>query len=274
MNTAQAGDLAMLVARDHKHFILRLEPGGEMQTHRGVVRHDAMIGVPWGSMIESHLGNRFYLVQPTLHDILLSIRRSSQIIFPKDLGYILLRLSVGPGKTVIEAGTGSGALTTALAWAVGPSGQVISYDRRPDMQELAERNLRKVGLEDRVVFKVKDVEEGFDEKEVDALFLDLPTPHLFLPQVRAALQGGGAFGAILPTTPQVAALLQAMEEHPFAFIEVCELMLRHYKPIPERLRPTDRMVAHTGYLVFARPVTVPPEFEIAADDGAALPTEG
>jgi tRNA (adenine57-N1/adenine58-N1)-methyltransferase len=274
LSTAQAGDLAMLVARDHKHFILRLEAGAELQTHRGVVRHDGMIGSDWGSMIQSHLGSRFYLVQPSLHDILLSIRRSSQIIFPKDLGYILLRLSVGPGKTVVEAGTGSGALTTALAWAVGPTGRVISYDRRADMQELAARNLRRVGMEDRVAFKERDIEQGFDETEVDALFLDLPTPHLYLPQVRAALQGGGAFGAILPTTPQVATLLQAMEEHPFAFVEVCELLLRHYKPIPQRLRPTDRMVAHTGYLVFARPVTTPPEFDVAADDEAGLPTEG
>lgn len=274
MNTAQAGDLAMLVARDHKHFILRLEPGTDLQTHRGVVHHDDMIGGAWGSMIQSHMGNRFFMVQPSLHDILLSIRRSSQIIFPKDLGYILLRLSVGPGKTVIEAGTGSGALTTALAWAVGPSGRVISYDRRADMQELASRNLRRVGLEGRVAFKERDIEQGFDESEVDALFLDLPTPHLYLPQVRAALQGGGAFGAILPTTPQVATLLQAMEEHPFAFVEVCELLLRHYKPIPQRLRPTDRMVAHTGYLIFARPVTTPPEFDLAPDDEGALPTEG
>jgi tRNA (adenine57-N1/adenine58-N1)-methyltransferase len=275
LNTAQAGDLAMLVAHDHKHFILRLEPAAALQTHRGVVSHDSMIGSPWGSMIQSHLGSRFYLVQPSLHDILLGIRRSSQIIFPKDLGYILLRLSIGPGKTVIEAGTGSGALTTALAWAVGPGGKVISYDRRADMQELALRNLSRVGLESRVVLKQRDIEQGFDETDVDALFLDLPTPHLFLGQARAALRGGGAFGAILPTTPQVSALLQAMEVEPFAFIEVCELMLRHYKPIAERLRPTDRMVAHTGYLVFARPVSSPPDFDLsAALDEGTLPADG
>jgi tRNA (adenine57-N1/adenine58-N1)-methyltransferase len=275
LNTAQAGDLAMLVARDHKHFIVRLEAGAELQTHRGILSHDSMIGGPWGSMIESHIGSRFYLVQPSLHDILLGIRRSSQIIFPKDLGYILLRLSIGPGTTVVEAGTGSGALTTALAWAVGPSGRVISYDRRADMQELAFRNLSRVGLESRVVFKERDIEHGFDETDVDALFLDLPTPHLFLPQVRSALRGGGAFGSIVPTTPQVSALLQAMEVEPFAFIEVCELMLRHYKPIAERLRPTDRMVAHTGYLVFARPVSTPPDFELgAAADEESLPSDG
>jgi len=251
---AKAGDLIMLVGRDHKHFILRLEAGAELQTHRGVIRHDEMIGKPWGTFVPSHLGSPFYLVQPSLHDLLLNIRRSSQIIYPKDIGYILLRLSAGPGKLILEAGTGSGALTTALAWAVGPEGRVVSYDRRQDMQELAVRNLRRVGLEDRVAFRLKDISDGFDEVEADALFLDLPDPHNYLTQVRAALKGGGALGTILPTTNQVVLLLEALRRERFAFVEVCELSLRFYKPVPERLRPTDRMVAHTGYLVFARPV--------------------
>jgi tRNA (adenine57-N1/adenine58-N1)-methyltransferase len=251
---ARAGDLIMLVGRDHKLFILRLEAGAELQTHRGVIRHDEMIGKPWGTLIPSHLGNPFYLFQPALHDLLLNIRRSSQIIFPKDIGYILLRLSVGPGKTVLEAGTGSGALTTALAWAVGPQGRVISYDRREDMQDLARRNLHRVGLEDRVTFRLRDIGLGFEDGEADALFLDLPDPYNYLPQARAALKGGGALGAILPTTNQVVLLLDALRRERFAFVEVCELSLRFYKPVPERLRPTDRMVAHTGYLVFARPV--------------------
>ncbi len=254
MKTAQAGDVVMLVGREHRYFIFRLEPHADLQTHRGVVKHDALIGMPWGSLVESHLGSRFYLVEPALHDVLINIRRNSQIIFPKDIGYILVRLSVGPGKTIVEGGTGSGALTTALAWAVGPQGKVITYERREDMQELARRNLERVGLEDRVVFKLRDIAQGFDETDADALFLDVPNPEHFLPQVRAALHPGGAFGTILPTTNQVSALLQAMQEQSFAFVEVCELMLRFYKVVPQRLRPTDRMVAHTGYLVFARPV--------------------
>lgn len=266
LSAAQEDDLAMLVGRDHKHFILRLKPEGELQTHRGVIKHSALIGQPWGSQIETHLGSQFFLVEPSLHDILLNIRRTSQIIFPKDIGYILLYLSVGPGKTVVEAGTGSGALTTALAWTVGPQGRVISYDRREDMQDLARRNLRKNGLEDRVEFKLKDISQGFDETDVDALFLDLPSPHLLLPQVRSALRSGGAFGAILPTTNQVAELLEALEHHNFAFVEVCELFLRYYKVVPQRLRPTDRMVAHTGYLIFARPVLTRPELDEAEDD--------
>jgi len=254
VKTAQAGDVVMLVGREHRYFIFRLEPHADLQTHRGVVKHDALIGMPWGSLVESHLGSRFYLVEPALHDVLINIRRNSQIIFPKDIGYILVRLSVGPGKTIVEGGTGSGALTTALAWAVGPQGKVITYERREDMQELARRNLERVGLEDRVVFKLRDIAQGFDETDADALFLDVPNPEHFLPQVRAALHPGGAFGTILPTTNQVSALLQAMQEQSFAFVEVCELMLRFYKVVPQRLRPTDRMVAHTGYLVFARPV--------------------
>jgi tRNA (adenine57-N1/adenine58-N1)-methyltransferase len=254
LRTAQPGDLVMLVGRDHKHFILRLETGAELQTHRGVVRHDQMIGAALGSLIASHTGSQFYLVEPALHDLLLNLRRTSQIIFPKDIGYILLRLLIGPGSTVIEAGTGSGALTTALAWAVGPDGRVVSYDRREDMQQLARRNLERVGLENRVTLKLRDIAEGFDETDADALFLDVPDPHNYLPQVRAALRGGGAFGAILPTTNQVSVLLEALNWHRFAFVEVCELSLRFYKPVPQRLRPTDRMVAHTGYLVFARPV--------------------
>jgi tRNA (adenine57-N1/adenine58-N1)-methyltransferase len=254
VKVAQAGDVVMLVGREHRYFIFRLEPHADLQTHRGVVKHDALIGLPWGSLAESHLGSKFYLVEPALHDILINTRRNSQIIFPKDIGYILVRLSVGPGKIVVEGGTGSGALTTALAWAVGPQGKVITYERREDMQELARRNLQRVGLDDRVVFKLRDIAQGFDETDADALFLDLPNPEQFLPQVRAALHPGGAFGTILPTTNQVSALLEAMQQQSFAFVEVCELMLRFYKVVPQRLRPTDRMVAHTGYLIFARPV--------------------
>ncbi len=275
MTEAGAGDLIMLVGRDHKHFILRLEAGAELQTHRGVIRHDDMIGKPWGTLVPSHLGSPFYLLQPALHDLLLGIRRSSQIIFPKDIGYIMLRLSVGPGKTVLEAGTGSGALTTAFAWAVGPDGRVLSYDRRADMQELARRNLRRVGLVDRVTFRLRDIGEGFEDGEVDSLFLDLPDPHNYLPQARAALKGGGALGAILPTTNQVTLLLDALRRERFAFVEVCELSLRFYKPVPERLRPTDRMVAHTGYLVFARPVhDVLDQAEVGGESREPQPEEG
>jgi tRNA (adenine57-N1/adenine58-N1)-methyltransferase len=254
MTLIQAGDLVQLVGRDHKYRLVRLQAGAELHTHRGLLKHDEMIGKPWGARVDSHLGRPFYLLPPSLHDVLRDTKRSSQIIFPKDIGYILLKLSVAPGSTVIEAGTGSGALTTALASAVGPHGRVISYDSRADMQSLARGNLEQLGLEGRVEFRLRDIAEGFDKTDVPSLFLDVPVPHEYIGQARSALRPGGFFGSIVPTTNQVCLLLASLERHEFEFVEVSELSLRYYKPVPERLRPTDRMVAHTGYLIFARPV--------------------
>ncbi len=255
---ARPGDLAQLVSHGRRFFLVRLESGGELQTHRGVLRHDDLIGKPWGSQVYSHLGHAFILLQPGLADLLRETRRRTQIMFPKDIAFTLVQMSIGPGQHVLEAGTGSGALTTALAYAVGPQGRVTSYEARPEMQKLARRNLRRLGLEERVTFKLGDIAAGFEERNVDALFLDVPTPHDYIAQARAALKPGGHFGSLVPTTNQVSALIRALEAHDFGFIEVVEVLLRHYKPVAERLRPTDRMVAHTGYLIFARPVIPAP----------------
>jgi tRNA (adenine57-N1/adenine58-N1)-methyltransferase len=269
----RAGDLAMLTGSGRKEFIFRLDPAAELQTHQGVLKHEDLIGIAWGSQVASHIGKSFFILQPTLRDLLLHMRRQSQIVFPKDIGYILLRLSLGDSMRVIEAGTGSGAMTTALAWAVGREGRVFSYDRRADMIELAQRNLARVGLESRVVFRHRDIQDGFEDSEVDALFLDLPNPQDYLKQVGAALRSGGAFAAILPTTNQVSALLRTMADLPFGLTQVCETSLRFYKRVPERLRPEDRMVAHTGYLVFGRSLA---DVERNADsaEGEADSTEG
>lgn len=253
--TAQPGDLAQLVhAGKPRYFLIRLEPGQTLHTHKGILRHDDLIGQTWGAVVHSHLGEPFYLLQPSLADVLRQTRRTTQIMFPKDIGFALVMMSIGPGQRVVEAGTGSGALTTALAFAVGPSGQVYSYERRPEMQELARKNLARLGLADRVTFKLRDIAEGFDERLVDALFLDVPTPEAYLAQAREALKPGGFFGSLVPTANQVSRLVEGLQAHGFGFIEVCEILLRYYKPVPERLRPTDRMVAHTGYLIFARAV--------------------
>ena len=257
--TAQEGDLIELVGLKHKHFIIRLSQGVEFQTHRGVLKHDDMIGLPWGSQIFSHSGSPFFLMQPSLADLLKNTRRNTQILYPKEIGYILVTMGIGPGVHVIEAGTGSGALTTAFAFAVGPQGHVWSYEVREEMTKLAKSNLDKVGLADRVTFVQRNISEGFDETGADALFLDLPNPFDFVVQVRQALKPGGFFGCILPTMNQVILLLTALRLQKFAFIDVCEILLRYYKAEPERFRPVDRMVAHTGFLVFARPVLITEE---------------
>ena len=253
----QDGDLVQLVGQDHKNFIFRLYKGEQLQTHRGTLNHDDLIGLSWGSRVYSHMGKPFYLLQPSIHDLLLDTRRNTQIMYPKDIGFILLNLDIGPGKHVVEAGTGSGAFTTALAYAVGSEGHVASYEVRPEMAALATRNLERVGLVDRVTFKIKDIEQGFDESEADSLFLDVINPEAYIGQSKAALKPGGVFGCILPTVNQLSRVIPTLKKRDFAFIEVCEIFLRYYKTIPQRIRPTDRMVAHTGYLVFARSILTP-----------------
>jgi tRNA (adenine57-N1/adenine58-N1)-methyltransferase len=175
-------------------------------------------------------------------------------------------MDIYPGKVVIEAGTGSGALTTALAFIVGTTGHIFSYEARPEMQKLAVKNIDRLGLSDRVTFKLRDIIDGFDETNADALFLDVPNPQDYIAQVRKALKPGGFFGSILPTTNQVQMLLVALHREHFAFVEVCEILMRHYKAVSTRLRPTDRMVAHTGYLIFARPVTAEAVEEETGDE--------
>ena len=269
MTTAQAGDVVQLVGRDHKHFILRLTPGQQLHTHRGIFEHDALIGRTLGTEVFTHRGDPFFLLQPSTDDLIREIKRNSQIIYPKDIGFILMKLSVRPGVTVVEAGTGSGGLTTVLAQAVGPTGRVISYEVREDMQNLARKNLERVGLADRITFKLRDIAEGFEETDVYALFLDVPNPWDYTGQAYRALQSGGFFGSLVPTVNQVSELLVSMRREGFDFVEVCEVLLRYYKPVPDRLRPTDRMVAHTGFLIFGRPVirsTPPPETLDAQDE--------
>lgn len=251
---ARPGDLALLVGQRHKHFLITLTPGTELHTHRGIIRHDDLIGRAWGSRIATHLGVTFYLLRPSLADLLIDLPRSTQILYPKDIGFILVTMGIGPGKRVIEAGSGSGCLTIAFAYAVGPQGKVYSYEVRPEMQALARKNVSRLGLADRVEFKLRDLAEGCDETDAEAFFLDVPNPWDYIAQVRAALQPGGFFGSLVPTANQVTQLLDALRRERFAFIEVCEILLRYYKPEPQRLRPTDRMVAHTGYLIFARKV--------------------
>jgi tRNA (adenine57-N1/adenine58-N1)-methyltransferase len=249
---AQAGDLAQIVGLRHKHFIFPLLVGGEFHTHRGIIKHDDLIGQPWGTQIFSHLGSPFFLLQPMLGDILTDLPRNTQILYPKEIGFIMVTMGIGPGMRVMEAGTGSGSMTIALAYNVGPTGKVISYEQRPEMQNLARKNLVRMGMDERVDFKLRDIAEGFDETDADAFFLDVQNPYDYITQVRAALKPGGFFCSLIPTYNQAEKLIQALRRNKFAFIEMCEILLRFYKAEPSRLRPTDRMVAHTGFLIFAR----------------------
>ncbi len=255
VNNAQAGDWVLLLGPAEKRFFVRLTSGQQLHTHRGFIPHDAIIGKPYGHSVTTQLGASFLVLQPSTFDLIMHVKRISQIVYPKEAGYIVMRLNVVPGARVVEAGTGSGALTLAFSRFVRPEGRIFSYEERDDMLDMARKNLERVGALDVVELKQRDIRAGFDERDADALFLDVREPWLFLEQAHAALKGGGFFGSLVPTTNQLTDLLQQMDAMgEWADVEVVEILMRHYKPVAERLRPEDRMVAHTGYLIFARAV--------------------
>jgi tRNA (adenine57-N1/adenine58-N1)-methyltransferase len=252
--TTAAGDLVLLLTTDLKRYVVQLKPRQEFHSHLGIFAHDDLIGRSLGATVQSSRGHAALLLEPSLEDLIRHLKRGTQIIYPKDAAYLVHRLNLRAGCRVIEAGTGSGGLTTALAWAVAPTGAVYTYESRLETHRLARNNLESVGLLPYVQLFHSDIEAGFQQRGVDALFLDVRMPWKYLAHVHAALRPGGFFAGLLPTTNQVSELLFALEEGGFADIAVEELLLRTYKPVPDRLRPDDMMNGHTGFLVFARTI--------------------
>ena len=251
---AQMNETVLLISEDGKKFYTRLTPGYHQHTHQGIIEHDQLIGQPLGRQVTSSTGHTYLIVEPTLSELMKEVKRKTQIIYPKEAGRIIFKMNIYPGRHVIEAGTGSGALTLALARFITPGGRVYSYEARRELLENARNNLDKAGLTGSIEFKLHNISHGFDETGVDALFLDVREPWRYLEQAKAALKNSGFFGAIVPTTNQITDLLTALKAHDFGGIEVEENLIRQYKPVPGRLRPKDIMVGHTGYLIFARKV--------------------
>lgn len=249
------GQLIILTDNKGRSRIHKIEEGRDLHTQFGVIKAETLAAAEYGEEVRSHLGASWRIIRPTIYDLVKGVSRSTQIVYPKEIGCIIMKLGIGPGVRVIEAGSGSGGLTTALAWFVGDSGRVETFERRPEFHELCQKNLDRVGLKERVHFYRHDIAEGFLpplESPADCLFLDVRTPWEYLDKVVEAVIPGAPTGFLLPTTNQVSELLKAFESAPFCDIEVLEIFLRRYKPVAERLRPEDRMVAHTGFLIFAR----------------------
>ncbi len=244
--------LILYVTPKGKRYLRRLVKGETWQSHDGVVAADDVAAANFGDTVRTSLDRPVQVQEVTLQDLLKGIKRQTQIIYPKDVAYICMRLGAGPGRLICEAGCGSGGLTLALSWFCGPAGRVVSHDAREGFARLARRNLDWAGLGDNVEINVRDVAEGFCVTGADALFLDVRTPWEYLDQALAAVRPGATLGFLLPTTAQVSELLKGLEKGPFDNIEVQELLLRDWKPLADRLRPCDRMIAHTGFLVFCR----------------------
>ncbi|HIQ00179.1 TPA: tRNA (adenine-N1)-methyltransferase [Candidatus Bipolaricaulota bacterium] len=246
---------AVLLWEDGKGrtFLITLEEGGEFHSHRGVIRHDDIAGRPEGTPILSGTGHRFIAFRPRVPERMMKVRRRTQIVYPKDAGWLILALDLFPGARVIEMGTGSGAFTIVLAQLVGREGRVYTFDRRQDFLENALANLERYGLRERVEAQLLEAGQPFPEDDVDAIFLDLPDPWLAVPAAYAALAPGRPIALIVPTAEQLKTTFAALQEVGFSALEAVELLERKVLVrAREGVRPFERMVGFTGYLVSAR----------------------
>lgn len=253
MSTKVRGnDNVLLYFKKKKTYLVTVKSNKTLHTHRGYIKLDNLIGKRYGETVKSHLNEKFIILKPTIRDYILKYTRKTQIIYPKDIALMILYSGIGPGSIVVEAGTGTGALTSALAYYVKPTGKVYSYEVREEFLLNAKKNLEKAGLIDYVELKLKDITKGIDEENVDAIFLDLATPWLVVPYAYKALADWGTFISFSPTIEQIAKTVKALRENNFIAIECIECIVRRIMVSPTGTRPETRMIGHTGYILFAR----------------------
>ncbi|MCS7259112.1 MAG: tRNA (adenine-N1)-methyltransferase [candidate division WOR-3 bacterium] len=254
------GDVVLLYHNERANYLITIQDKDFFSTHKGNISYTELLSKNFGDVIYTHLGVPFYILRPTLADLALKVRRTTTIIYPKDAGLMLLKNFVYPGARIIEAGTGSGALTMILANFVRPDGKVYSYEKREDFSKNAQENLNRVGLSSYVEFYICDIErDGFIQKDVDAVFLDLPEPWIAIRHAYNALKGGHSLVSLSPNIEQIKKTKAVMELEGFVRIKVVEILERELLVRITGTRPIERMVSHTGYLIFAQKAAKPQE---------------
>lgn len=255
--TFNAGDRVLLIDAKSRRYLVTLREGGQFHTHAGVTPHDSIIGSPDGSTIRSPTGTRYLALRPTLADFVLSMPRGAQVIYPKDLGPLLIMADVFPGARVLEAGVGSGALSMTLLRA---GADVVGYELREDFAAKAKANVDSfLGEGQPYRVELRDVYEGIDETGLDRILLDLPEPWRVVKHATGALRPGGILVSYLPSIVQVSQLRDALDAAGFVLPETVEVLQRGWHVEGLAVRPDHRMVAHTGFLTSARrPAEQPP----------------
>jgi tRNA (adenine57-N1/adenine58-N1)-methyltransferase len=252
----EPGERVLLIdQRGRRYLVKRLRPGEAYHTHGGTVPHDLILGSPEGVEVRSPGGMAFRCFRPRLADYVLKMPRGAQVVYPKDLGAIVIEGDVYPGARVLEAGTGSGALTIALCRATGPEGRVVSYEVREEFREKAAANVEAFfgKLPAWLELRAGDVREVARTGEAfDRAVLDLPEPWEVLPALRRALEPGAVLCCYLPTTGQLQRLAEALGEEGFLHLDTFEVLVRPWHLSERSVRPEHRMVAHTGFLSVAR----------------------
>ena len=252
------GEPCLFIDGKGRRYLTQLRPGAELRSHLGTVPHASVIGLPEGARLTSSTGKEFVAVRPGLADYILKMKRGPQVVYPKDLGAILIEADIAPGSLVVEGGTGSGALTMTLVRAVGPGGRVVSVDRRRDHLELAKRSVEGFfgELPPNLELREGMVEDAVRAESPDRIVLDIPEPWQVVEPARDGLVGGGVFCAYVPTVLQVAETVEALQgSAEFAEIRTVEVLMRTWHVEGRSVRPDHRMVGHTGFITVARKLT-------------------
>jgi tRNA (adenine57-N1/adenine58-N1)-methyltransferase len=249
-----AGETVILMDLKHRLYLVTLQPGGKYSYHGGTVSFDDIIGQEEGVVLSSSHSRALTVFRPSLAQYVLKMPRGAQVIYPKDLAAIVMAADMFPGAVVLEAGTGSGALTMALLRAVGRDGRIISEEVREDFARRAATNIRRfMGETPQLEIRIRDIYEGVDVDDVDRVVLDLPEPWRIVDGVAKALRPGGYLASYLPTVLQVKHLVDTLSRQgEFALIETSEILERPWHVADLSIRPEHRMVAHTGFLTVAR----------------------
>jgi tRNA (adenine57-N1/adenine58-N1)-methyltransferase catalytic subunit len=244
------GDLIFLY-HDDKHNFLTKASKNSLHTAKGFFKVSDVFGKDFGQKIETNLGTPFYILRPYLYEMIMKVKRQTQIIYPKDIGMILVKSCIFPGATVIESGIGSGALTTALANFVRPNGKVHSYERNIEFLNNAQKNLQKNGLDEWVEFNHLEVTDEYPQKDADFVMIDIGSQWDLIDAAYKSLKGGARLATICPTFEQLTKTVFTLEEKGFINIETEEILVRKILVRRGKTRPEQRMPSHTGFLVFA-----------------------
>ena len=254
MSAFDAGERALFIDRKGRRYLVTLKAGLQFHTHDGYVEHDTVIGSPEGARVFSSTGVPFVVVRPSLTDFVLKMPRGAQVIYPKDIAAIVMSADVFPGAVVLEAGTGSGALTLGLLRAVGEKGRVITYEARQDFAERARANIESFlgKIPDALDMRHGDVTESAVDESVDRIVLDLPEPWRVISLATSVLKPGGVFCSYVPTVPQISQTTEALRAAGYIDIATTETLVRAWHVEGQSVRPDHRMVAHTGFITTGR----------------------
>ncbi|KYK24457.1 tRNA methyltransferase [Thermoplasmatales archaeon SG8-52-4] len=253
MKKVKENDTVILIDENYNKYLISTSSKTDKYKGIGVFDPSILVGKEIGKQIE--IGSKkFWILYPSLKDKLETLKRKAQIILPRDVAQIIINCSIEPGKIVMEAGIGSGSLTTALANFVSPNGRVISYDNREDFIKHAMKNLKKSNLDKYVETKLKDVTTGIDEKNLDAIILDIPNPWDAIKHAYKSLKPGGYLCTYSPLTSQVENSVKEIKKHNFIEVKTFENIQREMVVSEKGMRPKFNMLGHTGYLTFARKV--------------------